>query len=356
MLQGLPATGFGVHVAQFEFLVAHGVSQRRDMDRTERFYKIEMLIRSRECVSFATLLEALEVSPATLKRDLQYLRERMDAPIEYDADANGYRFGQTWGGTAKPHELPGVWFSEKELHALLTMHQMLAGLDEDGILSRHLAPMFDKLTGMLGADEAEARELTQRVKLISTAKRRVPSEYFETVGSAVVKRQRLMLNYRKRGAGAKVGERVVSPQRLVHYRNTWYLDAWCHQSDGFRRFALDALEGAALLPDKAKTVASRQLEAELDQGYGIFAGSQARRAVLIFSAETAQWVAREEWHPAQQSEWLADGRWQLTVPYVDATELLMDLLRHAGQVEVVGPADLRKAYAKRLRDAVDQLG
>src|SRR6218665_328564 len=190
------------------------------MDRTERFYKIELLIRTRECVSFATLLEALEVSPATLKRDLQYLRERMDAPIEYDAMANGYRFGQQWRGGPQ-HELPGVWFSEKELHALLTMHQMLASLDEDGILSRHLQPMFDKLTGMLGVDEAEARELTRRVKLISTAKRRAPSEYFETVGSAVVKRQRLKLNYRRRGAAAvAASERIVSPQRLVHYRNT----------------------------------------------------------------------------------------------------------------------------------------
>ncbi len=332
------------------------------MDRTERFYKIEMLIRSRECVSFATLLEALEVSPATLKRDLQYLRDRMDAPIEYDADANGYRFGKQWQGTAdRSHELPGIWFSEKELHALLTMHQMLAGLDEDGILSRHLTPMFDKITGMLGADEAEARELTQRIKLISTAKRRVPSEYFETVGSAVVKRQRLRLNYRKRGpaaavaAAAAVSPRVVSPQRLVHYRNTWYLDAWCHQSDGFRRFALDALEGAELLPEKAKTVAIKQLEAELDQGYGIFAGSQARHAKLVFNADAAQWVSHEEWHPLQQSQWLDDGRWTLSVPFVDSTELLMDLLRHAGQVEVLAPADLRKAYAKRLRDAAEAL-
>lgn len=324
------------------------------MDRTERFYKIELLIRTRECVSFATLLEALEVSPATLKRDLQYLRERLDAPIEYDASANGYRFGQQWRG--QQHELPGVWFSEKELHALLTMHQMLASLDEEGILSRHLQPMFDKLTGMLGVDEVEAQELTKRVKLISTAKRRVPSEYFETVGSAVVKRQRLKLNYRKRsGPGGSASERVVSPQRLVHYRNTWYLDAWCHQSEGFRRFALDAVEGAVLLPEKAKTVATRQLEAELDQGYGIFAGGQTRQAVLVFSAEAAQWVSKEEWHPAQQSEWLADGRWRLTVPYVDATELLMDLLRHAGDVEVTAPAELRSAFAQRLTAAAAQL-
>ena len=325
------------------------------MNKTERIYKIEMLIRTRECVSFAGLIEALEVSPATLKRDLQYLRERMDAPIEYDTAQNGYRFGQHWRG--RQHELPGVWFSEKELHALLTMHQMLASLDEDGILSRHLQPMFDKLTGMLGVDEAEAKELTQRVKLISTARRRAPSDYFETVGTAVVKRQRLKLNYRRRGGAASTAaaERIVSPQRLVHYRNTWYLDAWCHQSEGFRRFALDAMEGAALLPDKAKTVSTKQLAAELDQGYGIFAGGEAKQASLLFSAEAAQWVSKEEWHPAQHSDWQAEGRWHLSVPYVDSTELLMDLLRHAGQVEVLGPPELRAAFEQRLLVAVAQL-
>lgn len=324
------------------------------MDRTERFYKIEMLIRAQECVSFATLLEALEVSPATLKRDLQYLRERMDAPIEYDALDNGYRFSQDWRG--QKHELPGVWFSEKELHALLTMNQLLSSLDENGLLTRHLQPMLDKLGGMLGSDEAESRELTRRVKLISTARRRVPSEHFETVGSALVKRQRLRLSYRKRGRGGQagsLGERVVSPQRLVHYRNTWYLDAWCHQSEGLRRFALDAVEAAEATQEKARAVAVKQLESELDQGYGIFAGATTQWAQLVFSAEAAQWVAREEWHPAQRSRWLDDGRWELEVPYVEATELLMDLLRHAGQVQVLAPTSLRQAYIKRLQTAVE---
>ena len=327
------------------------------MDRTERFYKIEMLIRSRECVSFAALLEALEVSPATLKRDLQYLRERLDAPIEYDASSNGYRFGQQWRGAAGArHELPGVWFNERELHALLTMHQLMSSLDENGILSRHLQPMFDKISGMLGSDKAEAQELTRRVKLISTARRRVASDCFETVGSAVVQRRRLRLRYRKRGkGGGTVSERLVSPQRLVHYRNTWYLEAWCHQSEGLRRVALDAIEAAELLDEKAKAVPLKSLEAELDRGYGIFAGGEAQRAELVFSAEAAQWVSHEEWHPEQQSHWLDDGRWQLSVPYVDATELLMDLLRHAGQVEVKSPAVLRQAFAKRLKEAAAAL-
>ncbi|MFG6440085.1 helix-turn-helix transcriptional regulator [Roseateles sp. LKC17W] len=322
------------------------------MDRTERFYKIEHLIRSRGCVSFAELIAALEVSPATLKRDLAYLRERLDAPIEYDAGENGYRFGQQWRGGK--HELPGVWFNEAELHALLTMQQMLAGLDEQGIVGRHLQPMFDKITGMLGVDAAEADELRRRVRLIGTARRRVASDCFETVGSAVVKRRRLAIRYRKKRDGA-ASEREVSPQRLVHHRHAWYLDAWCHASDGYRRFALDGIEAATLLEAGARPVPLAELEAELDQGYGIFAGGTPREAELLFSAEAAAWVSREEWHPAQRSEFLPDGRWRLQLPYVDDTELLMDLLRHAGQVAVVAPAPLRDAFAARLRQAVAAL-
>ncbi|MFX8156659.1 WYL domain-containing protein, partial [Acinetobacter baumannii] len=88
-----------------------------------------------------------------------------------------------------------------------------------------------------------------------------------------------------------------------------------------------------------------ELEAELDQGYGIFAGGTPREAELLFSAETAAWVSREEWHPSQRSEVLPDGRWRLRLPSVDDTELLMDLLRHAGRVEVLNPPELREAYA-----------
>ena len=326
------------------------------MDRTERFYKIERLIRQRGSVSFAALREELGVSPATLKRDLQYLRDRLNAPIDYDHFANGYRFGTPWRGDAAAHELPGVWFSEKELHALLTMHQLLASLDEaDGVLTRHLQPLQERLSRMLGSDEHEARELMKRVKLIGTARRRVASRFFETVGSALTQRQRLSIRYRKR-SDRTVSERTVSPQRLVHYRNTWYLDAWCHSSDALRRFALDAMEDAQPLPERAKAVPLAQLEDELDQGYGIFGGGRlkAQWATLVFDADAAQWVASEEWHPAQQGQWLDDGRYQLKLPYVDPTELLMDLLRHAGTVEVRAPLSLKRAYVERLQRAAQR--
>lgn len=324
------------------------------MDRTERFYKIEMLLRSRGSVSFAALREELGVSPATLKRDLQYLRDRLHAPIVYDAFDNGYRFDHG-GAAGGRHELPGLWFSEHEIHALLTMHQLLAGLDDDGVLSRHLQPMLERLQGMLGHDAAESRELMRRIKVIGTARRRVPSRWFELLGSALVQRRRVALRYFKRSE-RRESEREVSPQRLVHYRATWYLDAWCHASDGLRRFALDAVRGAEVLETKAKNVPVKELEAALDAGYGIYGGGDAKVkwATLLFTAEAAQWVANEEWHPQQKARHLADGRYELQVPYADATELVMDILRHGDSVQVTGDKTLASAIAQRLRSAAAQ--
>jgi len=286
------------------------------------------------------------------------LRNRMDAPIVYDRDDNGYRFEAAsqrspGRGRETSHELPGVWFSEREIHALLTMHQLIAGLDAGGVLAHHLNPLLDKLHGMLGASEGESRELMKRVKIISPARRPVDTKVFEVVGSALLKRQRLQLSYYTRSKQS-VSERTISPLRLVHYRNTWYLDAWCHANEGLRRFALDAIRQLALLPQRAKDVATKTVEAELDTGYGIFGGKEPKWAVLHFAPEAAQWVADEQWHPQQELKLEADGSLRMRLPYTDDTELAMDILRHGAQVKVESPAALARQVATRLKAALAQ--
>jgi predicted DNA-binding transcriptional regulator YafY len=326
------------------------------MDRTERFYRIERLIRSRGAVAFDTLMAELEVSRATLHRDLQYLRDRMDAPIVHDADAGGYRFQADPRDRAQAsHQLPGVWFSEPEIHALLTLHQLAAGLDEGGLLARQLQPLLGKLQGMLGADEAEAAELTRRVKIVGAARRPVPPQWFERVGDALLRRRRLRMVYLTRRRQSR-SEREVSPQRLVHHRHTWYLDAWCHRSEGLRRFALDAIEEAKVLDAAAQELPLDAVEAALDRGYGAFAGPEVQWAVLHFDAEAAAWVAREQWHPEQEGEPLADGGWRLRLPFADATELAMDVLRHGEHVIVESPPALRDAVRQRLAAALAAYG
>ena len=320
------------------------------MVNTARLYKIESLIRHRGHISLQGLLDELEVSRATLKRDLEYLRSRLGAPIEYDASVGGYRFGAE--RRDQRHELPGLWFNERELYSLLMAYQLLSELDQDAMLSRHLQPLLDRIHQMLGGGDAPAAQgLIRRVKIITALRRPVPGEFFERLSDALLKRRRLHLRYLTR-ARHEVTEREVSPQRLVHYRNTWYLDAWCHRAGALRRFALDAIEQATLLPVAAQEIAMQQVEAEMDTGYGIFAGGRRRWAVLLFSPQAAPWISREEWHPEQRGRWMDDGSFELTVPYVDDTELMMDVLRQAEQVQVLEPASLREMIEARLAAAL----
>ncbi len=327
------------------------------MANTARLYRIEALIRARGHVSFATLLAELEVSPATLKRDLEYLRSRLGAPIEYDRDLNAYRFATASTAPAGPrHELPGLWFDEAELYSLLMAQQLLGSLDSDGLISRHLQPLLDRIQHLLGSGEGEAAaaRLMKRVKIASSQRRPVASRFFERVSSALLARRRLQLRYLTRTRG-EVTEREVSPQRLVHYRHTWYLDAWCHRVDALRRFALDAVEQASVLQIKAREVPLKQVAAAMDAGYGIFAASAAGQvhwAVLRFDARAAPWASHEEWHPDQRAAWRDDGSFELTLPYVDDTELVMDILRQGPQLQVLAPP----ALIERVRQALSTAG
>lgn len=324
------------------------------MDRTERFYKIETLIRHRRPdsghISFSELMAELEVSRATLKRDLEYLRERLDAPIVYDRFHNGYRFEIRTPGLAREHQLPGIWFNERELHALLTMHQLIKELDNDGVLARHLQPVLDKLHNMLGTSGAEADALHDRIHVTSPARRPVQGKCFELVGAALSQRKRLSLVYFARGRPQET-TREVSPQRLVYNRNTWYLDAWCHGSKALRRFSLDAVRHAVLLELKARDLTMKTIEAELDRGYGVYGGGKVRQATLVFSADSARWVSAEQWHPEQRTRWLDDGSYEMVLPYTSGIELSMDVLRHGSQVEVKGDNLLREQVAAQTRAA-----
>src|SRR5262245_42972135 len=107
------------------------------MDRTERFYKIHQLLSARGAVRLGEFLEALGVSRSTFKRDLEYLRDRLNAPIEWDRAAGTYRFGPE-AKDAPRYALPGLWFNASEIRALLTMQHLLANL-QPGLLEPHVA-------------------------------------------------------------------------------------------------------------------------------------------------------------------------------------------------------------------------
>jgi predicted DNA-binding transcriptional regulator YafY len=319
------------------------------MNRTERFYRIDQLLTARGVLSREDLLDDLQVSWATLKRDLAYLKDRFNAPIVFDRDVGGYRFATPSIGPR--YELPGLWFSGEETHALLTMHQLLSEL-EPGLLAPHIAPLLSRLEAIVCKDDHAFSEIASHIRLARIGMRRKNPTHFAVVSRATLDRQRIHVRHYNRSED-KHSERELSPLRLTFYRNNWYLEAWCHMRDSLRRFSVDALEAVELIDRVSKNVATEQLDAVFGGSYGIYGGTPDKLAVLRFSIAASRWVADEEWHPKQVGRLAPDGHYVLEVPYAEPTELMMDILRHGHDVEVLEPADLRAAVAQTLKQAAD---
>ena len=326
------------------------------MDRTERFYRIDQLLNDERCLSFEAIQEALGVSRATLRRDLQYLRDRLNAPIVYDRLGGGYRFArneaQISAASGPKYELPGLWFNASEIYALLMMQQLLNTV-QPGLLGPHIAPLQSRLSTLLGSQKHATEDIEERIRIVHTGQRAPESANFELIASALLKRQRLKLQHWHRGRD-ETTMREISPQRLVFYRGNWYLDAWCHLRKDLRSFAVETLSDVALLDKKAHEVSAKVLDSRVQNGYGIFGGERTQWAQLRFTPARARWVASEQWHPEQRGSVLPDGSYQLDVPYSIETELVMDILRHMPEVEVLGPAELRAKVRTKLMDALER--
>lgn len=313
------------------------------MSQTERIHQIVHLLESsRRPVPIARLLSELEVSRATFKRDIEYLRDRLGAPIEWQRGGAGQPGGYVLrGDNAQARQafgIRGLWFNQSEIYALLMMHQ-LAGSMEPGLVTAQSQALLTRITHLLGTADDDPETVMSYIRILHSATKRRASAGFEVIARATVRRRRLRILYYTRSRDV-TGERTVSPQRLLHYRENWYLLAWCHDARDLRLFALDAIRHAELMRETARAVANRRLDDAMGSGFGIFGGRARQRARLRFSPTAARWIADEVWHPQQKISWDGDHL-ILDVPYAQTRELAMEVLRHGQDVEVLSPQDLR---------------
>ena len=318
------------------------------MDRTERFYRIRRRLIEKGALTRREIEEDLEISHATFKRDIEYLRDRLNVPVVWSRERQAYVLDPG----AELAELPGVWFSPAEVYALLEIDHLLDTLGS-GLLARQLAPLRARLSALLESGDRGHREIRRRIRILTLGTRRVNRDVFEALSLALLGRKQAFIRHLKRGDGG-ITERMVSPQRLVHYRYNWYLDAWCHVRKDLRTFAVDAVRQARVDEAPAREVPDTELDRVLGSGYGIFAGAETETARLRFTPDSARWVADEVWHSKQVGRIEADGSYLLELPYSREPELVMDLLRHGAGVEVLSPRSLRERVAGELAAAARQ--
>jgi len=317
------------------------------MDKFDRIYKLHTLFTdSRHPISKKELQTTLECSHATIERTINTMRQYLDAPIIYDRNVNGYCYDTK---SKQHYQLPGLWFNASELYALIVTYQLLSDT-EPGLLEQHIAPLKEKINRLLHNQKAGNQNIADRIRILKMAARRHDSRHFRTTASATLDRKQLSIRYHGRARNQETS-RNISPQRLVHYRDNWYLDAWCHSKNGLRNFSIDRILESKVVDKPAKRISNDELDQHYAAAYGIFAGKPEHVAVLIFNKNIARWVADEQWHPKQQGQYEIDGSYTLKIPYSNPQELMMDILKYGADVEVKQPMSLRDAISDKLKAA-----
>lgn len=318
------------------------------MDKLNKIYQLHHLLRDRRTpISRTSIMSHLECSRATVDRLIREMRDDLQAPIVFDYELRGYIY------TKDDFELPGLWFSANEIFALLTMQKLM---DEIGVgmLNQKIAPLKAKIEHILKSAHINIDEL-HRIRILAMALRKPKMSHFQVIADALLTRKDINIVYHSRSDDVRT-TRKISPQRLVHYRDNWYLDAWCHERNALRSFAVDRIKEIKSSNQSATNISDEELDNHFAEGYGIFSGRTINTAVLRFTPERARWIAEEQWHPKQQGDFLEDGRYELHIPYADSRELVMDILRHVPDVEVVSPQLLLNEVKLKLLAGLNSIG
>ena len=223
------------------------------MQRNERILKIWKMLSGGRHVSRETFLARLEISLATFKRDLDGLRSQMNVQVVWLKAENAYAFDRTTQRPGDSTDLLGTWFDRDELLALIAIQQLLDQV-EPRLLKDVMQPLRKRTASLLsgsGISGEQLRSALSRIRVLPMQRRPVDDALFERIVSALVARRQLRVEYVNRETRTPI-IRTLSPQRVVSYRDNWYLDAWCHLRGALRTFSLDTLQNVHVTNAPAK--------------------------------------------------------------------------------------------------------
>ena len=305
----------------------------------ERYLWFHARIKRGRFPKISDLSEKFEISTRQASREIEFMRNFFNAPIEYSPDESGYYYSDD------KFELPGLWASEEEIITLIIAKRLSSTIPhkkKKKKLDQFLKKIFDE-SGI------DFTELEKRISLKNIRYYKVSPGIFESVILALNSKKKLKIVYDSPYSEKKT-ERVVSPVHLLLYMGNWHLIAFCEYKKDYRDFVLSRISGSDILDDPVpgrllKTGFKKKIEGK----YGIFFEGEQKEVVLRFSTATSKIIKDQVWFPGQKME-EDNGKVILTIPVSDFREILKDVLSFGGEVEVVSPPELRILVKEKIED------
>ena len=316
-----------------------------DRLKFERFLWFNERVKALNYPNAVHLADKFEISPRTAQRDIEFMRDRMFAPLLYFSEHKGYAY------TDPSFELPRLRLTEENIISISLAVRLASSLPDAG-MKQSLCSFLDDLLGRTGSPELCSTDIAELISVKNIEYSKVSAPYFPIIAERLLKKLPLEIQYHSPHK-KETTKRVILPMHLLLYMGSWHLIAWCSLKKELRDFVISRIGSVA--PYNGRVVLPQNLPSPKEyvrKNFGIMQGRKGIPVKLRFSPEVTPWVREQVWHPAQKASFGRDGSLTLSFPVADFREIRRRILFYGADVKVLSP----KALARDLRKEIIRMG
>lgn len=309
-----------------------------------RLLKIDALIREQKFPSIKRLAAEFEVSSRTIERDIEFLKDRYNAPIQYDPQNRGYIY------TQETFFLKSVFLTADEFFSVAIFERALRQYRNTPIEAQ-LKFVFKKLASALPSNVVSINTalLDESVTFVTDAIPEIDNETFAVIFKGVKACRTIRFMYR--GLKQKKPHvRVVNPYHIVCQRGVWYVLGLCHEKKDIRIFSFSRMTALTLVEGGRFTVpADFNAELYVDKNVGVWASQRHVYTVrLLFRPDVAVFASERIWADELERKVHADKSFEVAFSTTQISEIKRFVLGQGASVTVLEPQELIAEIQKEI--------
>ncbi len=317
-----------------------------DKLKYERFLWFDGRVKAARFPNAKILAEKFEISGRTAQRDIEFIRDRLGAPLNYNPQRKGYYYIDT------SYELPSIWFNEDNIIALSLAVRLASSIPDTGTKHK-LFTLLEKVFITHSSDgKLTFDKLTEKISVKNIEYSKVNERFFLLTLNALFNGTPLQIHYGSPHS-KKETNRTILPLHLIQYMGSWHIIAFCTLRNELRDFALSRIKSIKQSGDRVVIPKGfPSIKEYTRKHFGIMQGGKSLQVCLKFSPSVAEWMLEQIWHPEQKNELQKDGSLLMKFPVADFRELKRKILSYGSEVVVITPGKL----ANEIRDEIVEMG
>jgi proteasome accessory factor B len=309
--------------------------------------RIHQAIQSGKYPNASTLAAEMEVSTKSVYRDLDFMRDRLRVPLEWDGTRNGYHY------SAEVKTFPPLQITEGEIVALVMAEKALQqyrGTSFEKPLLSAIRKMEESLPDVISLSLSD---IEQSISFQTRAAPILNLEILDALAKATAGHQQLEITYRKPGQ-KNPEQRRVDPYHLANINGEWFLFAFDHLRKDVRTFVPSRMKALRQTGKTFKRPQRFSLEQRLRGSFGVHSGEGMHKVVLRFNEKVADYIREKKWHESQQLKELKGGGVELRLRLTSLGEVERWVLSWAGNATVIRPEELADSVKQAARRMLRQ--